>query len=63
MVHFVKNTGDETLRFLEIFRAPRFVDVSLRQWMALTPYELAEAHLNMDRKIIDELPTEKMPIV
>ena len=28
MAHFVENTGDTPLRFLELFRAPRFMDVS-----------------------------------
>jgi oxalate decarboxylase len=63
MAHFVENTGNETLRFLEVFHAPRFVDVSLAQWMALTPHELVQAHLNINRDLLDALPTEKRPIV
>jgi oxalate decarboxylase/phosphoglucose isomerase-like protein (cupin superfamily) len=35
--------GNEPLRYLEIFRNPRFVGVSLNQWMALTPPKLAQA--------------------
>ena len=63
MAHFVENTGDTTLRFLELFRAPRFMDMSLAQWMALTPHELVEAHLNIDRQWLDALRKEKQPIV
>ena len=37
MGHYVENTGDEPLRFLEMFRSDHFADVSLNQWMALTP--------------------------
>ena len=37
MAHFIENTGRAPLRFLELFRAPVFVDVSLAKWMALTP--------------------------
>src|ERR671920_154532 len=48
MGHYVENTGDEPLRFLELFRSDRFADVSLSQWMALTPRELVRAHLNLD---------------
>jgi oxalate decarboxylase len=48
MGHYVENTGDEPLRFLEMFRSERFADVSLRQWMALTPPELVQQHLNLD---------------
>jgi oxalate decarboxylase len=63
MPHFVENTGNETLRFLELFHAPRFEDVSLAQWMALTPHELVQAHLNLNRDLLDALPTDKRPIV
>jgi oxalate decarboxylase len=48
MGHYIENTGDEPLRFLEMFRSARFADVSLRQWMALTPPELVQPHLNLD---------------
>jgi oxalate decarboxylase len=30
-----------------MFRSDRFADVSLAQWMALTPPELVQAHLNL----------------
>jgi oxalate decarboxylase len=48
MGHYIENTGDEPLRFLEMFRSDRFADVSLAQWMALTPPNLVQAHLNLD---------------
>jgi oxalate decarboxylase/phosphoglucose isomerase-like protein (cupin superfamily) len=32
MGHYVQNTGDTVLRFLEIFKSDRFEDVSLNQW-------------------------------
>jgi oxalate decarboxylase len=63
MPHYVENTGKEPLRFLEIFRAPRFEDVSLAQWMALTPHELVQAHLEINRDLIDALPKDKRPVV
>jgi oxalate decarboxylase len=63
MPHFIENTGNEPLRFLELFRSPRFEDVSLTQWMALTPHELVAAHLNIDQSLIDGLPKVKRPVV
>ncbi len=63
MAHYVQNIGDEPLRFLELFRSPRFTDVSLNQWMALTPPELVEAHLNVDSKFIAALRKDKPIIV
>ncbi len=62
MGHYIENTGDETLRFLELFRSDKFADVSLNQWMALTPPELVQAHLNLDEQTMGALSGDK-PIV
>jgi oxalate decarboxylase len=45
MGHYILNTGDEPLVFLEMSRSDRF---ALNQWLALTPPELVQAHLNLD---------------
>jgi oxalate decarboxylase len=63
MPHYVENLGQEPLRFLELFRAPNYQDVSLKQWMALTPHELVQAHLNVDLTFLNGLPKDKQPIV
>jgi oxalate decarboxylase len=63
MGHYVENTGDEPLRFLELFRSDRFADVSLNQWMALTPPEMVQAHLNLDAETIAALSKHKPVIV
>jgi oxalate decarboxylase len=63
MAHYVQNLGDEPLRYLEMFRSARFMDVSLNQWMALTPPELVRAHLNLDSKTMAALRKDKPVIV
>ena len=63
MGHYVENTGDEPLRFLEMFRSSYFADVSANQWMALTPPELVQAHLNVDRKTMAALRKDKPILV
>jgi oxalate decarboxylase len=63
MAHYVENLGDEPLLFLEMFRSPRFMDVSLSQWMGLTPPELVQAHLNLDRGAMAALRKDKPIIV
>jgi oxalate decarboxylase len=63
MGHYVENTGDEMLVFLEMFRSDRFADVSLSQWMALTPPELVQAHLNLDDATMAALSKDKPIIV
>jgi oxalate decarboxylase len=62
MGHYVENTGDEPLRFLEMFHSDHFADISLNQWMALTPPELVQAHLNIDPATMAALHKDK-PIV
>jgi oxalate decarboxylase len=63
MGHYVENTGEEPLRFLEMFRSDRFADVSLAQWLALTPRGLVKAHLNLDDTTMATLPQDKPIIV
>ena len=63
MGHYVENTGAAPLRFLEVFASSRYADVSLAQWMALTPHELVAANLNLDRALLDALSTGKRPVI
>ncbi len=63
MPHYVENTGKTTLRFLEMFRSPRFEDVPLAQWLAFTPHELVRAHLNIDESVLAKIPPRKLPVV
>lgn len=44
--HYIENTGTETLWFFEIFKSDRFADISLNQWMALTPKDLVRENIN-----------------
>ncbi|OBZ17047.1 oxalate decarboxylase family bicupin [Bacillus sp. FJAT-26390] len=61
--HYIQNTGDQTLWFLEMFKSDRFVDVSLNQWMALTPRELVADNLIVGPELLDALRKEKWPVV
>lgn len=61
--HYIENTGTETLWFLEIFKSDRFQDVSLNQWMALTPSELVMSNLHVGSELLNALRKEKWPVV
>ncbi|WP_229696035.1 oxalate decarboxylase family bicupin [Paenibacillus albidus] len=61
--HYIQNTGTETLWFLEIFKSDRFQDVSLNQWMALTPAELVASNLHVGPELMNALRKEKWPVV
>ncbi|MZQ87042.1 cupin domain-containing protein [Paenibacillus sp. 5J-6] len=61
--HYIQNTGTDSLWFLEMFKSNVFDDVSLNQWMALTPHELVKSNLNVGPELIDALRKEKWPVV
>lgn len=63
MGHYIENIGNTTLRFLEAFRSDHYADVSLANWLALTPHELVRAHLNIDESLLSKMHTRKTPIV
>jgi oxalate decarboxylase len=63
MGHYIENTGDEPLRYLEMFRSSYFADVSLNQWMALTTPKLVQEHLNLDQQTMAALRKDKPVIV
>lgn len=47
--HYVENTSaDSGLTYLEVFRSGKTQDISLAQWLALTPPEMAAQALNVD---------------
>ena len=63
MGHYIENTGPDVLRFLEIFRTGQYADLSLNQWMKLTPPELVRSHLQIDQSVLDGLSAEKRPVL
>ncbi len=60
--HYIENTGDTDLLFLEMFKAPRYEDVSLGQWISHLPPAIVEAHLHLGEKVMSSIPREKMVI-
>jgi oxalate decarboxylase len=63
MGHYIENTGTTKLQFLELWRTDKFADVSLRQWLAFTPFDLVQANLKIDKSVLANIPTHKTPIV
>lgn len=60
--HYLRNTGDKDLVYLEVFRAPHVVDVSLSDWLSHTPRAMVAQHLNIDPLVIAQFPSKK-PLV
>ncbi len=61
--HYVENTGNQPLVFLELFSQPRFEDVSLTQWMANIPPQVSADTINVPPSWIQALPKTKQAVV
>jgi len=61
--HLVKNTGDTDLVFLEIFKADRFMDISLNNWIRRVPPLMAREHLHLTDAELRSIPVEKQVLV
>jgi oxalate decarboxylase len=63
LLHYVENTGDTDLIFLEMFKSSYYQDLSLAEWLAHTPPELVMAHLNIDKATLDAMPKTEVVVI
>ncbi|HEX4000103.1 MAG TPA: cupin domain-containing protein [Pirellulales bacterium] len=61
--HYIENTGTTDLIFLELFKAQRYQDFSLSDWITHTPPELILDHLPIDQKTLDGIPRSDFAVV
>lgn len=53
--HYIENTGTETMRVINVFHKSIYSDVSLNNWLALTPKDIVSGHLDIKDPFIDSL--------
>jgi oxalate decarboxylase len=61
--HFIQNTGDEDLVFLELFVAPEFQEVSLNRWLRALPQQAAIAHTSLKKADLEKIPAAGGPVL
>lgn len=61
--HYVENVGTTDLVFLEMFKADRFMDLSLSDWMTHAPPELIEQHLGISQQVLSRIPKNKTVVM
>jgi oxalate decarboxylase len=61
--HYIENTGDTDLKFLEMFKSRSFQDLSISEWLTHTPPDLVAAHLNLDKATLNAIPKEAVVVV
>ncbi len=60
--HYVQNTGDTDLKFLEMFKSS-FYRLALSEWLTHTPPELVMAHLGIDKATLDAVPKDQTVVM
>jgi oxalate decarboxylase len=57
--HYIENTGDEDLVFLEVFPNPIYQDISAAEWLAHTPARLVNEHLKTGEDFLARIPKQE----
>lgn len=53
--HFIEALGNTTVRYLELFKAPQYEDVSLSNWLSLMPPHVVQDHLGFSDAAMKKL--------
>ena len=61
--HYIQNTGNTELQFLEIFKTDRYAEVSLSDWLVHTPTKMIAETLNIDPAVIDRFPRTRPEVM
>ena len=54
--HYVQNTGDEDLVFIEMFPTSDFQEIALNQWLRAMPAQVTMAHTNLSAEELEKIP-------
>ncbi|PKY09408.1 Bicupin, oxalate decarboxylase/oxidase [Aspergillus campestris IBT 28561] len=62
--HYIENTSEtEKLIWIEIYKSDRVADISLAQWLALTPADTVANTLKVDIEVVKQIKKEKQLLV
>ncbi|KAL7921894.1 Bicupin, oxalate decarboxylase/oxidase [Trichoderma austrokoningii] len=62
--HYIENTsGTEDLVWIEIYKSDRVADISLSQWLALTPPDIVAQTLKVPLEFVEKLKKEKQVLI
>lgn len=63
MGHYIENTGNTDLVFLEVFRSSYYSSISFAQWLSHLPTELVKAHFNFSDATMQALSKRDAKVV
>jgi oxalate decarboxylase len=61
--HYIQNTGNADLKFLEMFKSSLYQDLALSEWLTHTPPALVLAHLGIDQATLDAMPKDEVVLM
>lgn len=61
--HYIENTGNDDLMFLELFKTDRYSEVSLSDWLAHTPPRMVAQTLKIDPSVIKAFPQTRPDVM
>lgn len=61
--HYIENTGSTPVVVINVFNSRICSDISLNQWMALTPPDLVRGHLNLNDTVMAALNSQANAVV
>jgi oxalate decarboxylase len=62
MPHYIENTGNTDLVFLEVFPTREYQDISLAQWLAHTPSRLVDQHIGTGEEFLRAIPKQEVVV-
>ena len=63
MTHYVEYTGTDGVVFIEVLQADHFSDISVGQWVGLTPPQIVMDTLNLTNSTVSQFKKEKQYVV
>lgn len=62
--HYIENTSEtENLIWVELYKSDRVADISLAQWLALTPADTVATVLKLDIEVVEHIKKEKQLLI
>lgn len=61
--HYIENTGDTDLVFIEMFKTDTFMELSLNGWIKTLPPELTRQTIDMDPLKTSDLVKQDVPVI
>lgn len=60
--HYIENTGNKDVVFLEVFPSPYYQDISLAEWLAHTPNTLVNNHIHTGVNFLNSIHEKETAI-